>query len=59
MQYEKGIRTILLEKEIGKDELIFDDSNLIIQIKDAMYFIKMNNKKQYFKKKEYLINKII
>ena len=59
LQYEKGIRTILLEKEIGKDELIFDDSNLIIQIKDAMYFIKMNNKKQYFKKKEYLINKII
>jgi len=58
LQYEKGEKTILLEKDIAKEDIIFDDSTLTIQIKDTSYSIRISDEKHYFKKKEYLIKRV-
>ena len=58
IQYEKGSKTILLEKDIIKEDIVFKDNSFTIHIKDTEYSIKMNNEKYYLKKKASVINEL-
>ena len=58
IQYEKGNKTVLLEKDIAKEDIVFDDNSLTIHIKNTEHLIKINDEKYYLKKKASVINKL-